>query len=465
MSAHAVDFLFVLMSAPKEHETHTAMGDLLRQKGFRVAFVTQSERSAQLIREAGFQAVSVTAPAPSGAVGYPSYEEIERTYRLISIRDLCRPESLLLGLAEEVLYDRAVLYFQRVEACFDLWRPRYVVQNSGAELLRRTAFFVSQRRGVTHIFLRPTPFKGRLTFSINCELGSWTELHFSAGQPISQEEQEAAHQFVSEFLERKTRLASVNKPKLSAKKIRDAIGLLSWQLGAGSQDELGYWNPLHKLFRYSSALFKSQFQKLFYDRPRWNERYIFFPIHVWHDSAITVRAPQFLRQHQLVETIAGALPQGYKLFIKEHPASVGRNPLSSFLALRKLPNVVILDPGVSSHQIVEHASAVVAINSTAGFEALAYHKPTVILGRPFYSRRGVTFDVENLFDLRAKIKEAFTSVPHADQMDAFFYAAYRTTFPGTQINLDGDLQGTAEALAEYAGNEARGSRAEKAVNQ
>jgi capsule polysaccharide export protein KpsC/LpsZ len=49
--------------------------------------------------------------------------------------------------------------------------------------------------------------------------------------------------------------------------------------------------------------------------------------------------------------------------------------------------------------LIPHAKAIVAINSSVGYEAILYKKPVIAMGRSFYRGQDVTIDVGSLYEL------------------------------------------------------------------
>jgi hypothetical protein len=434
--------LIVAMSAPREHEPNIELAGELTQKGIEPHFLTHLTRTARQLRAANLRAYSigeVTRPndGQDGTDG-----DVEAAYGLISLRELCFPESHLSSVPEAQLIRRARAYLDAASRFIKELAPSVVVQNSGAELLRRVAFFASREAGVEHLFLRPTPFKGRTTWSINSERGDWTILDRQAPPLLS-----SGEELVRAFRSQKTRIAKLNIPLPQSSHAKVLMTLLKTRYS--ETEPMGSWDPVLRAQRFAAATVRAGLQRILYTQPDYREPFVFFPVHVWHDSAITVRAPHFIRQHHLIHTIADALPQDWKLYVKEHPVSVGRNPLTATMSLARRENIRILPPELESHHLVERAKAVVVINSTAGFEALAYYKPVVVLGKPFYSGRGLTIDVDDLFQLRAAIKAADSFTPDQALVNEFFALAHSCTFPATQITPGGNLGGIAAAIHDY----------------
>ena len=66
--------------------------------------------------------------------------------------------------------------------------------------------------------------------------------------------------------------------------------------------------------------------------------------------------------------------------------SLGRNTFRLLHRLRRRPNVRLVDPYTSTHELIRRSEAVVVISSTVGLEALLYDKPVLTLGRAVLRR-------------------------------------------------------------------------------
>jgi capsule polysaccharide export protein KpsC/LpsZ len=184
------------------------------------------------------------------------------------------------------------------------------------------------------------------------------------------------------------------------------------------------------------------------DRP-----FVYFPLHVTDDFKIRRVIPHCSDQAYLITRVAESLPQGYDVVLKEHPVSIGRNPLSMLRRLTDLPNVHLVDPFTSSHELIERSAAVTVIGSTVGLEALLHTKPVLTLGRPFYAGYGVTVDVESFREIREAVPAVLEFSPDRERVLQFLHAAMRSTLPGAPAGGDqsdenvGKLAGALEAAA------------------
>jgi hypothetical protein len=175
--------------------------------------------------------------------------------------------------------------------------------------------------------------------------------------------------------------------------------------------------------------------------------FLFFPLHDSEDYKIRQVIPQFADQAPIVELIADALPPGYDLVLKEHPQSIGRNSLGLIRRLHERPNVRIVPPHTSTHELIRRAEAVAVISSTVGLEALLYEKPVLTLGQPFYSGYGVTLDLDSSAEIRAGITALLRFQPDPETILRFLHAALRACYPGAPVLVDNSDENAQELAA------------------
>lgn len=116
--------------------------------------------------------------------------------------------------------------------------------------------------------------------------------------------------------------------------------------------------------------------------------------------------------------------------------SVGRNSISLLRRLRSRPNVRLVEPHTSTHELVRNADAVAVISSTVGLEALLYEKPVLTLGQPFYGGLGVTLDVDAFHEIREAVPALLRFRPDPERIRRFLHAAMRECLPGAPVLVD-----------------------------
>lgn len=139
--------------------------------------------------------------------------------------------------------------------------------------------------------------------------------------------------------------------------------------------------------------------------------YVYFALHYQPELTTTPLGGDASDQFYLVRALSRALPDGYKLVIKEHPSQLARllygeqgRSRGCWELLSKLDNVIICDLEVSSITLVKMASLVVTVTGTVGWEAMVNGKPCLYFGGAWYqnfpqARRA------SIGDLRAQLIE------------------------------------------------------------
>ncbi|OGZ39576.1 MAG: hypothetical protein A3B04_00735 [Candidatus Portnoybacteria bacterium RIFCSPLOWO2_02_FULL_39_11] len=122
-----------------------------------------------------------------------------------------------------------------------------------------------------------------------------------------------------------------------------------------------------------------------YDKADFREDYAFFPLHLEPEITTMLFAPFWTDQINLIKQIARSLPVHFKLYVKEHPSMLGYRPHSYYKELKKIPNVKLIDPDITSFQIIANAKLITVITGTTGWEAVLLKKPVITFGDVFYN--------------------------------------------------------------------------------
>ena len=123
----------------------------------------------------------------------------------------------------------------------------------------------------------------------------------------------------------------------------------------------------------------------YFEKPVAGEKYILYPLHFEPEAATLILAPYFTDQLSLIENISRSLPVGYKLYVKEHPVSVGRRSFFYYNRIRCLYNVRLIHPSSEVPSLIKNAAAVATISGTIGWEALLLGKTVITFGQVCYN--------------------------------------------------------------------------------
>jgi hypothetical protein len=288
---------------------------------------------------------------------------------------------------------------------------------------------IGLERGIDVLFLFYTIFPNPLRLYRNTMHAPIVALEDL--RPLTDDEEREVDEFFAAFAAKAKPIRAYREPRVT---LRAGLDLARHTRNALTVDRR---NDYIRPERYVKNLLRERSRSLaaraLYEPLDASSRpFVYFPLHVTDDYKIKRVIPHCVDQASIIELIAASLPQGIDLVLKEHPMSIGRNPLSLLRRLTRHANVRLVEPYTSSHELIQRAEAVAVISSTVGLEALLYGRPVLTVGQPFYSGYGVTVDVDSL-DATAELLR-FT--PDREQTRRFLGAAMRACYPGKPAAVD-----------------------------
>ena len=151
--------------------------------------------------------------------------------------------------------------------------------------------------------------------------------------------------------------------------------------------------------------------------------FVYYPLHTEPERALSIAAPFYTNQIEVITHIAKSLPVGYNLYVKDHPgmsfkAGPGRT-ISFYNQIMDLPNVKLLHPEVSQDEILKSCSLVITINGTTGLEAAFYGKPTLTLVETLYSHLPSVITIKTPEDLPHAIIQALEKKVEPSSLEEF----------------------------------------------
>lgn len=295
-------------------------------------------------------------------------------------------------------------YFHALETIFEdikskASQPIITVQELGGFSSILSTYYLSLKQEIDNIFIEPSFFRGRVFFIKN----SLKSINISYADCKIEKE---LHEYLNSTLSEK-------------------------KIVIPSKDQRGYKNPINKIFnvhnikRYGQKIYSKFFLKQNeefshighhvrkhikmlinqlllkkYYRNIPDGKFIYFPMHVPNDVALTIRSPEYLEQLSLIYYISRNLPLGYKLVIKEHPAMLGDIDKNKICELMdKDSNIVLLKPWINNFDVLSQADIIITINSKAGAEAILNRKKVIVLGDAFYDKSPLIQKVDCLKEL------------------------------------------------------------------
>jgi len=115
------------------------------------------------------------------------------------------------------------------------------------------------------------------------------------------------------------------------------------------------------------------------------DRFVLYAAQVSPESSINTLAQFFVAQERVIDLLRFAVPPGYTLLVKEHPAMAGSRPFGFYARLRRMAGVRLVAPEVPMAALLARAALVTSVTGTVGLEAYLAGKPSLLFGRSFFS--------------------------------------------------------------------------------
>jgi len=124
-----------------------------------------------------------------------------------------------------------------------------------------------------------------------------------------------------------------------------------------------------------------------------NEKFIYIGLHMQPEKTSQPLGMYFDHHFLAIKILADALPEGWKLYVKEHPNQFNSVKIPNnnyrdkyfYNAVSNLKNVVWVSLEQNSQQLIDLSQIVATLTGTMGWEALQKGIPVIAFGNSFYS--------------------------------------------------------------------------------
>ncbi|EGG93069.1 hypothetical protein IMCC1989_1764 [gamma proteobacterium IMCC1989] len=411
----------------------------LRAQDFTISFISFDDRSSDTLRGNNFTTYSLNNSDRQRSKELTKNLDFSlKKYQIENLHHWLTHEKVCFNLNNtEEMIEKLFSYIALSDRCIkdNIDKKPIMLQELGGFISVIACFFSSRAHNVDNYFIEPSFFKGRMFFVKNSF--SSIDIEKNNTQKTNQQEVE---RYLNDAIEKKTivipkkdkhhysntlaKIINKHNIKRAFEKAIDKFILKKHQ----EFGHLGHHIRKHIIMLINEIRLKSK-----YAEASSLEKFIYFPLHVPGDMALTLRSPKYLDQISLVNYIARNIPHGYKLAIKEHPAMIGAIDAREIKgALDKNDQLVIISPKENNYDIIKKCDCVISINSKSGAEATLLNKQVLLLGDAFYSNNPLTTYINDIKELHNSITISINKEKkdYQNLITDYFQDVWSQTYPG-----------------------------------
>ena len=115
--------------------------------------------------------------------------------------------------------------------------------------------------------------------------------------------------------------------------------------------------------------------------------YLYVPLHVIPESSTTILAPYYINEMFIIESLSKSVRTDQYILVKEHWSMIGYRPISYYKKIKRLPNVILIDPAspLLPRDYIINSDLVVTISGSAAFEASVLNVNSLVFSDVIYS--------------------------------------------------------------------------------
>lgn len=332
----------------------------------------------------------------------------------------------------------------------DKEKPDFLVVSVIGAIGSMLLYQICKKRGIKTIVTQNPMIKGRFGFSETYDSLTEVDKAMKAGQKPKPENQAQARKFIDNFratphphweLGHPSRQPVKRSQQFAFLKPKNLFSILRWMskyfithfksIERYDYDYIGPWNYLKDAVLRKARNIVGSSDLL--DEVNTKDTFAFFPLHFEPEISLSLYSPFYTDQISIIKYFARSLPVGYYLYVKEHPAMVVYRPRAFYKELKKIPNVKLINPLMTSFEITRNAKIITTISGTVGWEACLLQKPVITIGDVFYNKLSFVKNCRTMEELPGMVQQQLQNFAYDDaELERFVGLLFEET---TDVNL------------------------------
>lgn len=213
--------------------------------------------------------------------------------------------------------------------------------------------------------------------------------------------------------------------ELGARAWRAAIDRRWWRLASGIEGLDPMTRAMASRHRLALAeASRARSRRRFDDPERVTAPFVFFSLHYEPEANADVYGGEFAFQPAALSALSAAMPEGWRILVKENPAQgFVRRGEAFHRLIESLPNVWWVPDDTPSATLVARSALVASLCGTVGYEALLAGKPCLYFGHPWYATLPGAIRFRPAIDLAALAAVEIDRVALDEAVDALVGSA------------------------------------------
>lgn len=250
-----------------------------------------------------------------------------------------------------------------------------------------------------------------------------------------------AEDFLKKFREQKPRprYFSLNNklPKNPLNSISKVIKHIKW---SADETKFTLWDLIkNKFFTYLNSKVINNLN-LFVSNPDLDAKYLLVTLHKQPESTIDLWGGMYSNQYDNIEKLSRVCGVNTWIYVKEHSNAIGDRSLSWYKKLKKLPNVILIDPYLDSYRLVQNSYVVISVSGTVCYEAALMGKKAYTFADMFFGEvlTGNNINCSDLFSIVNNIDATPCSFKSDEKLSDFLSKIFANSFTGIMSDPQSD---------------------------
>tara|TARA_B100001750_G_scaffold223163_1_gene213177 strand:+ start:2305 stop:3786 length:1482 start_codon:yes stop_codon:yes gene_type:complete len=336
-----------------------------------------------------------------------------------------------------LIFEQECRLFERV---LNEINPEYLIM--GVTTLHHNHLFykICKARGVKVLMVRPSFLTGK--YIIADAVNTFQETK------IKRDYEFESFQELQEFLKKRDSRKKADKHlsefQSSRKNFLKSIFYYLFSSNSNVKTHFSYYGRTKFSVFYKTLTYEleKRKRKKFLDKQllyknKLDEKFIFFPLHVEPERSINIAAPSFSNQIEIIEKISNSLPDGYKLYVKEHPVMVvrGWRSISNYKKIMSLSNVRLIHPSFRTEDFIKKSSLVIQIGGTPALEAAFYNKPSIVFADLDYAGISSVYKISSFSELPTAIRNMLNVKVKISEINEYINLVNTNSFEFNLVRL------------------------------